>query len=112
MMEGSKTDNANATDGLLQTELPYCTAGGAHTVTETLLEPRAVEMATCVLGAQSKKETWNNSFNVYSNSDSLLHNYFLSQCENGRSKHKVCIVSSETQIFNVRYLSSGHPVFA
>jgi len=41
---------------LLQTEIPYCTAEGAHTVAETLLEPRAVEMATCVLGAQSKKE--------------------------------------------------------
>ena len=56
-MECSKTDNANATEALLQTEIPYGTAEGADTVAETLLEPRAVEMATCVLGAQSKKET-------------------------------------------------------
>ena len=56
MVEGSKTDNANAIEGLLQSEIPYCTAEGAHTVAETLLEPRAVEMATCVLGAQSKKK--------------------------------------------------------
>ena len=56
MVEGSKTDNANATEALLQTELPYCTAEGAHTVTETLLEPRAVEMTTCALGAESKKK--------------------------------------------------------
>jgi hypothetical protein len=68
MVEGSKTYNANATESLLQTELPYCTAGGAHTVVETLLEPRAVEMATCVLGAQSKKKQTvqlsNNTVNV------------------------------------------------
>ena len=56
MLECSKTYNANATECLLQTELPYCTAEGAHTVAETVLEPRAVEMATCVLGAQSKKK--------------------------------------------------------
>ena len=55
-VECSKTNNANATEALLQTEIPYGTAEGAHTVAETLLEPRAVEMATCVLGAQSKKK--------------------------------------------------------
>ena len=52
MVECSKTYNANATECLLQTELPYCTAEGARTVAKTLLEPRAVEMATCVLGAE------------------------------------------------------------
>ena len=50
MLECSKTDNANATECLLQTE--YCTAEGARTVAKTVLEPRAVEMATCVLGAE------------------------------------------------------------
>ena len=55
-MEGPRTDNAKATEGLLQTEIPYCTAEGAHTVAETLLDRRAVEMATCVLGAQSEKK--------------------------------------------------------
>jgi hypothetical protein len=60
MVEGSKTDNANATEALLQTELPYCNAEGAHIVAETLLEPRVVEMATCVLGAQSKKKHENS----------------------------------------------------
>ena len=34
----------------------YCTAEGAHTGAETLLEPRAVEMATCVLGGESNKK--------------------------------------------------------
>ena len=56
MVKGSKTESANATEALLQTEIPYCTAEGAHTVAETLLEARAAEMATCVLGAQSKKK--------------------------------------------------------
>jgi len=55
-VEGSKTDNANATQALLQTELPDCTAEGAHTVAATLLTPCAVEMITRVLGAWSKKK--------------------------------------------------------
>jgi len=55
-VKGSKSDHAKATEALLQTEIPYCTAEGAHTVAETLLEPRAAEMSTCVLGAQSKKK--------------------------------------------------------
>lgn len=32
-------------------------AGEAHIVAETLIKRCAVEMATCVLGEQSKKET-------------------------------------------------------
>jgi hypothetical protein len=31
-------------------------AGEAHTIAETLIKPRAIEMAACVLGEQLKKK--------------------------------------------------------
>jgi hypothetical protein len=42
--------------GLLQCDLPIALAGQAQTVTENLIKRYAAEMATCVLGEESKEK--------------------------------------------------------
>ena len=42
--------------GFLQGELPTAFAGYAYTFADILIKPCALELATCVLGEQSRKE--------------------------------------------------------
>jgi hypothetical protein len=55
-VESSKTGNGDTTDALLQISYRSALQKERNTVVETLLEPHAVEMVTCVLGAGSKKK--------------------------------------------------------
>jgi hypothetical protein len=52
----SKTGNENATEVSYRVCYLTALAGEAHKFAETLITPRAVEMATCVLGELSKKK--------------------------------------------------------
>jgi hypothetical protein len=56
MVRSSKTDNENSTD--VACRVSYCAevAGEVHRVAETVMKPRAVGMATCVLREQSQKK--------------------------------------------------------
>jgi hypothetical protein len=56
MVKSSQTDNENATVASCRVSCLISLAGEAHAVVETLIKPCAVEMATCVLGEQSKKK--------------------------------------------------------
>ena len=56
MVKSSKTDNKSATDASDTVSYRIVIVGGASTFEETLIKPCAMEVATCVLGEQSKKK--------------------------------------------------------
>ena len=55
-MRSSKTDNENSTDVACRVSYWAEVAGEVHRVAETVMKPRAVGMATCVLREQSQKK--------------------------------------------------------
>lgn len=56
MVKSSKTDNKIVTEASYAVSYRIVIVGEAHTFEEILIKPRAMEVATCVLGEQSKKK--------------------------------------------------------
>jgi len=54
-MKSSRTDNEKA-GGLLQGVLPYCISRRRPVFAEIVIKPCALELATCMLGGQSRNE--------------------------------------------------------
>jgi hypothetical protein len=54
MAKSSKADSERATQASYRVSYGIAFAGDAHTITETLIKPRAIEMAACVLSEQLK----------------------------------------------------------